>query len=664
MSRDLSIMQAFSLQSATDQSCLPTRQTTTTRTTTTRRTTTTSKPTTYPPTVPTELWFETTTKPTTTTTKRPTTTTRKTTTSTTTRPTTTKQTTTTTTQRPPIITLRTTTRKEQPTRTPTKLITAQAEYYDYYWETSTSKKQITTTRNTQDTTSTIAPTTTIRIPTTTMKFYEQTTTADIPTTASQTTTETPTTPARTTRLSQTTTTPLPSTSSFPESSTIFPYMAEMWTTSKAPETTKSSDQYVIPTATVKSQTTRRQVPVTVRQNLVTNGQIPTAVSQLPVTARRIPTTVMQIPLTDRLTTANQVKITDMQIPTTIRQIPDTDRQIPTTIRQTPVTDRQIPTTVRQIPVTDKQNIIVTNGQVFVTDRQMTVTERRIPSVDKEFQNQNVIVSTASIKTPFIESVTNLYKPEQKTTTTTLYPNIKTDSYMPRSTYYYDYDLIKSDNRNVQHNQQYIPTDTAFLPSDQNYIPTERTYIPSENLKNNSIYQQTTYREFNPTTKNPRQNYIPTTRLPFYRTTKRPQFSPTTRHNPTSKQDAYITFPPQTFTPELQGKQTTEYITSSTAASVQTTRISTRKAIIPTNTPAELKMLPDPECGVTRGCFDDCRNGACNFIVSWKPEKNLTKFEIRTKSLTNGQNWAAIGFSADKMMVIIYSFLFYSFSRVN
>ncbi|XP_053395614.1 uncharacterized protein LOC123525863 [Mercenaria mercenaria] len=632
VSRDLSIMQAFSLQSATDQACLPTRRsTTTTSTTTTRRTTiattTTSAPTTYMPTFNTEFYFTTTNEPTTTTTKRPTTTTR---------PTTTRKTTTTSTTTlpppPPTTQLRRTTTTTQPTRNPAPT-TTEAYYYDYYWETSTKNQQEATTKISTTTTSTAAPitttTTTTRAPTTTMKFYEPTTTTALPTTTTKATTTV-----------QTTTTPLPTTTrkftttTLPVTTTLFPTdVTEIWTTSAVPETTRSTSKYIPTTnpTTVILPTTGRQIGVTNKQIPVTDKAIPTTKRQLPVTVRQLSVTDSPMPTTRR------------QLPVTVRQPSITDSQVPTTKRQIPVTNRQNPVTNWQISTTRRQ-IPVTNKQVLVTNRQITVTERQIPTTNRDFPN--LLASTSSVKTPFIDSVTNLYQPTPRSTSTTISPNTKTEIYMPATTYYYDYDMGKSGNENIQSNQQqYIPTDGSYLPSDQKYIPTERTYVPTEKIGNSSIYEQTTYKQYVPTTR--LQKYIPTTNLPW--TTKRPLYPPTTRYNPTSKQDTYLTFPPQTYTPEQPGKLTTEYVSTSTAASVPRTRISTRKAIIPTNTPAEIKMLPDHECGITRGCFDDCRNGACNFIVSWKPEKNLTKFEIRTKPMLSGQYWAAIGFSNDKMM---------------
>ena len=66
--------------------------------------------------------------------------------------------------------------------------------------------------------------------------------------------------------------------------------------------------------------------------------------------------------------------------------------------------------------------------------------------------------------------------------------------------------------------------------------------------------------------------------------------------------------------------------------------------------SDLELVTDRECGVTKGCFDDCRDGVCNYIISWKPERFSTRFEIRTRPSMKGPYWAAIGFSDDRMMV--------------
>ena len=66
--------------------------------------------------------------------------------------------------------------------------------------------------------------------------------------------------------------------------------------------------------------------------------------------------------------------------------------------------------------------------------------------------------------------------------------------------------------------------------------------------------------------------------------------------------------------------------------------------------SDLELVPDRGCVVTQGCFDDCRNGVCNFIISWKPDRYSTRFEIRTKPGMTGPYWAAIGFSDDRKMV--------------
>ena len=120
-------------------------------------------------------------------------------------------------------------------------------------------------------------------------------------------------------------------------------------------------------------------------------------------------------------------------------------------------------------------------------------------------------------------------------------------------------------------------------------------------------------------------------------------------------NVHLTFPPQTLTP-IMVKETTTIIpvrdtTTFTFTESSTALPTTRKTTLPPITRApELRLIPDVDCGVTQGCFDDCKHGICTFIVSWKPDKESTQFEIRTKPLVSGAYWAAVGFSDDKMMV--------------
>jgi len=61
-------------------------------------------------------------------------------------------------------------------------------------------------------------------------------------------------------------------------------------------------------------------------------------------------------------------------------------------------------------------------------------------------------------------------------------------------------------------------------------------------------------------------------------------------------------------------------------------------------------LSDSNCGVTKGCFHDCSNSNCNFVVSWRDVGNDVEFEITSRVTAGTDKWIAIGFSSDKSMV--------------
>ncbi|KAK3603380.1 hypothetical protein CHS0354_025992 [Potamilus streckersoni] len=54
---------------------------------------------------------------------------------------------------------------------------------------------------------------------------------------------------------------------------------------------------------------------------------------------------------------------------------------------------------------------------------------------------------------------------------------------------------------------------------------------------------------------------------------------------------------------------------------------------------------DPDCGVTKGCFPDCRTSVCSHLITWQDAGDSVRFVI-TSSISVGSNerWMAIGFS--------------------
>ncbi|KAJ8315683.1 hypothetical protein KUTeg_007833 [Tegillarca granosa] len=59
---------------------------------------------------------------------------------------------------------------------------------------------------------------------------------------------------------------------------------------------------------------------------------------------------------------------------------------------------------------------------------------------------------------------------------------------------------------------------------------------------------------------------------------------------------------------------------------------------------------DSACGVTKGCFHDCRqNAGCTYLVTWQDSNTNTEFEISTSLVPQGDVWAGIALSTDSTM---------------
>jgi len=223
------------------------------------------------------------------------------------------------------------------------------------------------------------------------------------------------------------------------------------------------------------------------------------------------------------------------------------------------------------------------------------------------------------------------------------------------------------------------SDTAYFPS----------YFDERSTQGNGAYPTTVRQVYEGTSQQP---YVPTTFLPYYPSTGYPMYpstglpiNPSTSNATRRNSDAGLTFPPEmypmypwdttttgpradtttvapqtTTTAKINKPVVFRDVTTTANATTQindvpttTTDIFYTATLLDETTPRQERFLtPDLACGSTQGCFDDCKNGRCNFIISWKPDKDLTHFEIRTKPRIAGPYWAAVGFSDDKMMVRI------------
>ena len=65
-----------------------------------------------------------------------------------------------------------------------------------------------------------------------------------------------------------------------------------------------------------------------------------------------------------------------------------------------------------------------------------------------------------------------------------------------------------------------------------------------------------------------------------------------------------------------------------------------------------RIIYDPECGFSKGCFVDCKGKECNYMVTWRDVDTAVQFELYGKpDPANTGAWLAVAFSADPRMVI-------------
>ncbi|KAK3591241.1 hypothetical protein CHS0354_010609 [Potamilus streckersoni] len=60
-----------------------------------------------------------------------------------------------------------------------------------------------------------------------------------------------------------------------------------------------------------------------------------------------------------------------------------------------------------------------------------------------------------------------------------------------------------------------------------------------------------------------------------------------------------------------------------------------------------RILMDDDCGTVKGCFSDCSNNLCDFLVTWRDVGDHVDFEIHGRGKLD--DWIAIGFSSDTKM---------------
>lgn len=699
VSRDLTMMQAFSLQSATDQSCLPTRTERPTRERTITAEVTTIRPTTtttFPPTQPTAIfkdnYFTTTVEPTTT---------RRTTTTTTGRPTTTTKTTTTTKL------ASTTTMLSQPT----------TYFYDYYWDTTPSREVPTIPTTT--TTTTRKPTTTTTQSTTTTTTEEQTTTAlFIPTTSTTlapTTTTTTHSTTTTSEIDPTTTEVFPTSVTYlhgvtsennkftDRQTTVRKFIAttqkdlfsaneallkEIVTTGNVtmedPSVkTESVSRAFTPTTKVyelKEETTRAMVPTAKQPTYPTTKDSyfqPTRYPSYPTMGTDVPYSPHDGNYAKLNISSPKSYISDPTYsPTSRRPATNSPDQSDHRYPRYPPTDRslypyvptQYPDSYPTYPPTSGSRLYPRESQNNNNQTQEYIT---YPPPDGQYTNQRSVTEDLrpfkgqgqnvdqypQTSNPRPYSNQNLGRQNELFPT---YPTLNPESYAGQGqgnvVEHYPTYSPTSETRSAQSHKQetkqnpyadYPPTSGPSVHSNKEQgqiVDSYPTFPPTANTRPYPVQEQTVNSVKNitlPSTDNPKP----------YPTPVREVMAEIYSQQPIATvNDAYLTFP-QTVTPG-QVRETTMVSSSDMSTTKLTpTEVQKVRTTLPRTTRApEVRLYPDMDCGVTLGCFDDCKNGICTFIVSWKPDKETTKFEIRTKSLYTGPYWAAVGFSDDKMMV--------------
>ncbi|XP_046558230.1 putative ferric-chelate reductase 1 [Haliotis rubra] len=88
------------------------------------------------------------------------------------------------------------------------------------------------------------------------------------------------------------------------------------------------------------------------------------------------------------------------------------------------------------------------------------------------------------------------------------------------------------------------------------------------------------------------------------------------------------------------------MTATIAPCTSTTGATTESISATTPSAPSAGISRDPECGKTKGCFDNCDTG-CTFTVTWATEGSNLRF--RFKSLSSGNSYFSLGFSNDMSM---------------
>ncbi|KAL3869445.1 hypothetical protein ACJMK2_042126 [Sinanodonta woodiana] len=94
----------------------------------------------------------------------------------------------------------------------------------------------------------------------------------------------------------------------------------------------------------------------------------------------------------------------------------------------------------------------------------------------------------------------------------------------------------------------------------------------------------------------------------------------------------------------QGRRKLPFVRVSPVTTPQTTTVNTvdEVEVVQWN-----NILMDNDCGTVKGCFTDCSNNLCNFLVTWRDVGDHVDFEIHGRGKLD--SWIAIAFSSDTKM---------------
>ena len=450
-----------------------------------------------------------------------------------------------------------------------------------------------------------------------------------------------TTPAPTTTTSSTTTTPLTTTTTMTTTTTT--------TTTTEPTTTTTT---AYPTTT----TTTEYVPWT-----TTTTTAPTTTTTNPTTTTTTMTTPYWTSRTDETSTDYWPDYWDS---TTMQANESTTETVVPTIFPTV----SYPTTTS---LTSTTPITTTTEATTTTTTEATTTTTTEPPPPTIFTTTTTTAPSTTTTTPLPPPTTTTTTTIPTTTTTTAgttttttdIPTTTTTTMSPTTT------TTTSLPVTTEITGPSIVTDPATIPTTAVYFTTPG-YPTTPNYPATPVYPTEIWTEYSTSSKAP----IAATSIETSSTTAVPD----ARYTTTTDKLIYVrsttdTISAEPSVPNITFPQFTDIVTeerlTTTEQPLLETSTTDKAAVWPTTvgietTPpawetttqtsiieTDLELIQDRECGVTQGCFDDCRDGVCNFIISWTSDRYSTTFEIRTRPSVKGPYWAAIGFSDDKMMVI-------------